>query len=203
MKKNLTATELAVYNYISKSIKRDGYAPSVRDIMTALDLRSTSTVHSYIVRLEAKGYLHKEAGKSRTLRTETNVTQSRNVVKIPLLGRVAAGTPILAAENHEGYVEYAMTNRNLQPTELFALRISGFSMKDAGLLPNDTIVVQKTNYATNGDIVVALVEDEATVKRYYKENGHYRLQPENDEMEPIIVNDVFIVGKVVSMMRDY
>jgi len=204
MKKQLTEKERAMYDYIVECLQRDGYAPSVRDILHALDIRSTSTVHTYLNRLEQKGYLHKERGKSRTLRTEeNNAPRSRSTVKVPLLGRVAAGTPLLAVENHEGFLDYPVTDRSMLDAELFGLRVSGDSMIEAGILDGDVIVVRKENTARNGEIVVALVDEEATVKTFYKEDGHYRLQPENSSMEPIFLDDVFVIGKVVSLLRSY
>ena len=203
MKVKLTEKENVIYEYIVDSLHRDGYAPSVRDIMYALEIKSTSTVHSYLNRLERKGYLHKEPGKSRTLRAENSSNPNRRTVKIPILGRVAAGLPLLAVENHEGYLDFPATDRSMFESELFGLRVTGESMIDIGILPDDIIVVRKESTANNGDIVVALVEDEATVKRFFKENGHYRLQPENKTMEPIIADEVFIIGRVISLLRNY
>ncbi len=199
----LTELEKKIYDYITQIIRRDGYSPSVRDIQNALSIKSTSTVHSYLSRLERKGYIQKETGKSRTLRIENNAFDARKSIKVPLLGKVTAGVPITAVENHEGYLDFPALNRSYNSTNLFALRVEGVSMINAGILDGDIVVVKKESYAENGDIVVALIEDEATVKRFYKENGHFRLQPENDALEPIIVDEVSILGKVVSVIRFY
>ena len=129
--------------------------------------------------------------------------ENSRTTKVPVVGRVAAGTPILAVENYEGYVDFPVLNSPYSYSQLFALRIAGTSMINAGILDGDIVVVAKTNLAENGEIVVALVNDEATVKRFYKENGHFRLQPENPSMEPILVDEVYILGKVVAVLRYY
>ncbi len=194
--------EKAIFDYISETIRTEGYAPSVRDIQNAIGIKSTSTVHAYLNRLAEKGLIQKETGKSRTLHTETS-REPHRTVRVPLLGCVRAGMPILAVENYEGYIDYPLMNRSYPANELFALRVKGESMIEAGILDGDIIVVKKENYAENGDIVVALVEDSATVKTFYKENGHFRLQPENPDMQPIIVDEVYILGKVVADLRFY
>jgi len=199
----LTNKEKEIYEYLTEAIRRDGYSPSVRDIQNALGIKSTSTVHAYLSRLEKKGYIQKEQGKSRTLRVESLSSEPQKTVKIPILGRVAAGSPILAVENHEGYIDFPTMNRAQAYGEMFGLRIQGESMIDAGIMNGDIVVVKKENYAQNGDIVVALVDDEATVKRFYKENGRFRLQPENKTMQPIYVNEVYILGKVIAVIRYY
>ena len=199
----LTEKERQVLEYITDTIRREGFSPSVRDIGEALNIKSTSTVQSYIKRLEEKGVLKRESGKSRTLRIDTYQRDSQRTVKVPILGKVAAGKPILAIENQEGYVDFPMPGVSRGYKDLFALRVAGESMINAGILSGDIVVVRRENYAENGDIVVALVEDEATVKRFYKENGHFRLQPENPTMEPIIVDEVFILGRVVAVLRYY
>lgn len=199
----LTPKEKQVYDYITETIRRMGYSPSVRDIQHDLGIKSTSTVHSYLNRLEEKGYILKENGKSRTLRVDSLGHEPQRTVRVPILGRVAAGMPILAVENCDGYIDFPITRGSYAPNELFALRVRGESMIEAGILDGDTVIIRKVNYAENGEIVVALVEDEATVKTFYKENGHFRLQPENASMEPIIVDSVYILGKVISVMRFY
>lgn len=200
----LTEKEKAMFDYINDIIKREGYSPSVRDIQSALSIKSTSTVHSYLERLEKKGLILKESGKSRTLRTEaSSVEEPHRTLRVPLLGRVRAGMPILAVENYEGYIDYPLLNRSYSANQLFALRITGNSMIEAGIFDGDIIIVRKEAVAENGEIVVALVEDEATVKTFYKENGHFRLQPENSSMDPIIVDEVFILGKVIAVFRFY
>ncbi|MBE6687431.1 MAG: transcriptional repressor LexA [Ruminococcaceae bacterium] len=199
----LTQKEQKVYDYIFESINRDGFSPSIRDIQLNVGIKSTSTVHAYLARLEEKGYINKEGGKSRTLRLGGARPQSRQSTKVPILGKVTAGMPILAVENFEGYIDFPLMNRAYAYNELFALRVSGESMIEAGILDGDIVIIKKEQYAENGDIVVALIEDEATVKTFYKEKGHYRLQPENPAMEPIIVDEVYILGKVISVLRYY
>lgn len=197
----LTPLEQAVYDYISRTIEKLGYAPSVRDIKAAVGIKSTSTVHSYLERLERKGYIEKEQGKSRTIRTRDK-QEEPTARKIPILGQVAAGTPILAVENCEGYVDFCPTGTTLGD-ELFALRINGESMIEAGIMNGDCVIVSRTSYVENGDIAVVLLDDEATVKTFYRENGIFRLQPENRTMKPIIVKSVYILGKVIASVRYY
>lgn len=203
MKQPLNDKEKKILDYIIDVKRRDGFAPSVRDIQRDLSIKSTSTVHAYLEKLEKKGWIHKENGKSRTLRTELFANDKKNTAKVPILGRVTAGMPILAVENHEGYIDFPMYKGSYVHNDLFALRVTGESMINAGILDGDIVVIRKESYAENGDIVVALIEDEATVKTFYKENGHFRLQPQNPEYEPIIVNEVLILGKVISVMRFY
>ena len=195
----LTPKEQLVYDFIVDTIRREGYSPSVRDIAAAVNMKSTSTVHHYIGRLEEKGYIQKESGKSRTLRIEK--AEQDTADKIPVLGRVAAGQPILAVEEIEGYLPFSMPGAG--DKELFALKVRGESMLWAGILDGDIVIVERTPTARNGEMVVALVEDSATVKTFYKENGHFRLQPENDAYEPIIVDEVIILGKVIASYRYY
>ena len=188
--------------YIQTVIKARGYAPSVREIGEAVGLRSTSTVHGNLTRLEKKGLLHRDAMKPRAmgLNEEPDLdVPASDVCRVPVIGRVAAGSPILAEENAEALLP--LPADFVGDGELFILRVRGESMINAGILNDDYIVVRKQIEARNGDIVVALVEDEATVIRYFKENGHFRLQPENDTMEPILVPEVTILGKVVSLLR--
>ena len=173
---------------------QDGLPPTVREICAAAGIKSTSTVHAYLKTLEENGYISRQSGLNRAIRLP-----GESVARVPLLGKVTAGQPILAVEEVEDYVPYS--GGGYQPGELFALRVSGTSMINAGIFDKDVVIVHKTPTAVNGDIVVALVGDEATVKRFYKENGHFRLQPENDAFEPIIVDEVSILGKVVSRVR--
>ena len=173
---------------------QDGLPPTVREICAAADIKSTSTVHAYLKVLEEGGYISRQSGLNRAIRLP-----GESVARVPLLGKVTAGQPVLAVEEVEDYVPYS--GGGYQPGELFALRVCGTSMINAGIFDQDVVIVHKTPTAVNGDIVVALVGDEATVKRFYKENGHFRLQPENDAFEPIIVNEVSILGKVVSLVR--
>ena len=197
----LTSKEQLVYDFILDTIRRDGYSPSVRDISNAVGIKSTSTVHHYLSRLESKGYIQKESGKSRTLRIEKN--DGDDADRIPLLGRVAAGQPILATENFEGYIDYYVNKRRYNVDNLFALIIKGESMIEAGIMNGDTVIVERTSYARNGDIVIALVGDEATCKVFYREEGHFRLQPQNSSMAPILVDEVVLLGKVIACFRNY
>ena len=203
----LEPKEQLVYDYIKENIKKNGYSPSIRDICSALGIKSTSTVHLCLDRLEKKGYIQKENGKSRTLRIESLASEetvgSSDSMNIPILGKVTAGVPILAVENYEGFVQYPVGAGTAPAGQMFALRVSGTSMIEAGILDGDIVIVEKTPTANNGDIVVALIDDEATVKTFYKENGHFRLQPENRTMLPIIVNSLMILGRVVASIRYY
>ncbi len=192
-----------VFEFIKKSREETGYAPSVRDIRDAVGIKSTSTVHSYIARLIKDGRLVKDDGKSRSLRVGAAEEASADVLKVPLLGKVAAGVPITAVENRDGYVEFAPTRKGANQSELFALKIQGESMIEAGIMDGDYIIVKSTPIADNGKIVVALIDDEATCKRLFVEDGHIRLQPENSAMEPIIVDDVRILGEVIACVRHY
>ncbi len=171
--------------------------PTVREICRDLKIKSTSTVHKYINQLVDEGYLEKTSGQNRTLRLP--ISPSANV---PVIGTVTAGLPITAIENIDGYITY--TGYKGDPKNLFALHVRGESMINAGILDGDIVIVRRTPMAENGEIVVALVDsEEATVKRFYKENGHFRLQPENDDFEPIIVDEVAILGKVIASIREY
>lgn len=192
----LNPKEQKVYDYIVQSIKKNGYAPSVRDICHDLEYKSTSTVHMYINRLEMFGYLSKEDGKSRAVK----LANDSNVLAVPIVDTVTAGVPILTSEQFDSYVGCV---GNYPTNELFALKIKGNSMVEAGILDKDIIVARKTCYAENGEIVVALIDNEATVKRFFRENGQYRLQPENSELGPIILDEVLIIGKVISVQRYY
>ena len=201
MKQGLTEKENEMYRYICESTEQNGYSPSVRDIQEALGIKSTATVHSYLNKLEAKGYIQKAQGKSRTLRVETETTASRSV-SVPIVGQVAAGLPVLAQENCEGTIEFCPP-RGVMRGELFALRIKGESMIEAGIMNGDYVIVNRTSYVENGDIAVVLIGDEATVKTFYRENGVFRLQPENRDMQPIITKEVYILGKVIADIRYY
>ena len=201
---HLTDREKDILAYIAKIVSEKGYSPSVRDIKSALSIRSTSTVHTYLQRLEEKGLLTKENGKSRTLRVDPSYQASIGFhAQIPILGRVTAGVPILATENFDGYVNFPTPKENGRTDGLFALRVYGTSMIEAGILDGDVVIVEKTETADSGEIVVAMIEDEATVKTFYKEDGHYRLQPENSTMKPIIVDSVQILGRVITSLRYY
>ena len=190
-----------ILDYIKHEILNKGYPPAVRDICEAVHLKSTSSVHSHLETLEKNGYIRRDPTKPRAIEIiddNFNLVR-REVVNVPIVGTVAAGVPLLAVENVENYfpipAEY-MPNR-----DTFMLKVKGDSMVNAGILNGDCVLVQKQSTASNGDMVVALVDDSATVKTFYKEDGYYRLQPENDYMEPIIVNDVMILGKVFGVFR--
>lgn len=199
--RKLKPREQSVYDYIAAAIIENGYAPSVRDIESALGFKSTSTVHMYINRLEEFGLIKKNDGKSRAITLCNTAAMSRN--KIPVLGRVTAGAPVLAEQNFDGYIDFAIEGKKYDPQNLFALKVSGVSMIEAGILDGDYVIVNRCDYAENGDIVVALIEDEATVKTFYKEKGHIRLQPENSALEPIIVKEMSVLGRVISSIRFY
>ncbi|MEG0771180.1 MAG: transcriptional repressor LexA [Clostridia bacterium] len=186
-----------IYNFIINNYEETGIIPTVREIATAVNLKSTSSVQRYINLLQDEGLLNKSLNKKRSVLPNG----FQKTVSIPIIGQVTAGVPILATENFEGYIPFPANKA--KSGEHFALTIKGDSMKNVGILNGDTIIVKKTSYAENGDIIVALIEDEATVKRFYKENGHYRLQPENDCYKPIITKSLDILGKVVSSIRYY
>ena len=200
-----------ILSYIQDVIETRGYPPSVREIGEAVGLRSTSTVHGHLTRLEKKGLLYRDAMKPRAMGLprsassddpdEDALLDDGRIRRIPVVGQVAAGQPILAEENIDEHM--ALPADLVGEGEHFILRVRGDSMIQAGIFNNDYIVVRKQPDAQNGEIVVAMVEDNATVKRFYKENGHFRLQPENDAMEPIIVPSVQILGKVVSLLRRF
>jgi len=197
--KDMTPRERSVFEYIKNSLSDNGYAPSVRDIRDALGFKSTSTVHMYLTRLADRGLITRDGGKSRAIHMD-GIGASNQV---PLVGKVTAGKPILAQEDFEGYISFCASSVGCRPDNLFALNIKGESMVDAGILDGDVVIVDKRTYAENGEIVVALIEDEATVKTFYKEDGHYRLQPENKTMEPIFAESVVVLGKVVASLRLY
>jgi repressor LexA len=199
----LNEKEKAVYEYISDCVDKNGYAPSVRDICAAVGIKSTSSVHDYIRRLEMKGYIRKSSGKSRALSIENaDAGDTGKMQRVPILGRVTAGQPILAVENYEGYVDFPTTMARGK-ANLFALRVMGESMIEAGIMDGDIVVVESRRYADDGEIVVAMIEDEATVKRFFRENDRVRLQPENHTMEPIYARDVTVLGKVIANFRFY
>ena len=197
----ITAKQQEILEYIKETILKKGYPPAVREICEAVKLKSTSSVHSHLETLEKNGYIRRDPTKPRTIEIIDecfNLTR-REVVNVPLVGTVAAGQPILAEENIENY--FPIPVEMLPNAQTFMLRVKGESMINVGIYDGDQIIVEEQDTARNGEIVVALVEDSATVKRFFKENGHYRLQPENDALEPIIVDAVQIVGKVVGLIR--
>ena len=201
----LTEKEQKAYDYITRSIREDGISPSVRDIAEALSIKSTSTVHSLLSALEQKGWIRRESGKSRSLRASgaRSSADSRRMAKVPVLGQIHAGSPVLSVQNYEGYVDFPLGNRSYDANDLFALRVKGSSMIGAGIMDGDIVVIKKEPAADNGTIVAALVDDEATLKTFYNDGSHIRLQPENPDFEPIIVRDCIILGRVVGCMRYY
>lgn len=191
---NLNDTDRAVFEFVKNSIE-DGYSPSIRDICEYFDMKSTSTAHRAVSKLIELGLLEKDSGKNRSLRLP-----GKNGMRVPLVGTVTAGQPITAIEYVEDFISFH-PDRNYQ-NPLFALNVRGESMINVGIFDGDIVVAEQVPTARNGEMVVALVDGEdATVKTFYKENGHFRLQPENDTMEPIIVNEVAILGKVVAVIR--
>ncbi len=190
-------TQRKIYEFLVER-STDGVPPSVREIGAAVGLRSTSSVQSNLDALEAAGYIQRDPLLKRSIRI---MGQADNVTQVPILGTVTAGAPILAVEQIEGYFPYTGTVSRDKP--LFALHVRGESMIQAGILDGDLVIAEKTPFARNGEIVIAMVDDEATCKTFYKENGYFRLQPENDTYEPIIVDDCSILGKVVAVMRYY
>ncbi|MBQ6708098.1 MAG: transcriptional repressor LexA [Clostridia bacterium] len=193
---DINNTQRKVYDYLVEKL-RDGVPPSVREIGAAVGLRSTASVQACLDALEKAGYISRDPMLKRSIRI---VGQSDMVTQVPLLGTVTAGMPILAVEQIERYLPFS--GHLTSDKTVFALHVKGESMINAGILDGDIVFVEKTPAARNGEIVVALIEDEATVKTFYKENGHFRLQPENDEFEPIIVNEVLILGKVIALYRE-
>jgi len=205
--------EKAILKFIEKEIEKKGYAPSVREIGKAVGLKSTATVHTYLAKLKEKGYIKKEDQKGRTLRllkggngedlTQKKETKEfysgKEMVEVPVIGKITAGEPILAVENVTD--TFPIPIDFVGNSESFMLTVRGESMIEAGILNGDYILVKKQNTAENGQIVVALIEDEATVKTFYKEKDHIRLQPENSTMEPIIVPTCEILGKVAGVFR--
>ena len=192
----LTKSERRVYEYLCEYIDENGYSPSVRDICTALGFASSSTVHLYLSRLEEKGYIEKEQKKSRSFRP---ILKSG----IPLLGRVHAGLPVGVEENAEEYIDFDASVLPYPKNELFALLVVGDSMIDAGIFEGDTLIVRKGGDPADGDIVVAMSDGEVTVKTFYRENGHFRLQPENKKYAPIIVKELTVLGIVVTLVRRF
>lgn len=199
----ITAKQQEILEYIKSEILNKGFPPSVREICEAVHLKSTSSVHSHLETLEKNGYIRRDPTKPRTIEIlddNFNLTR-REVVNVPLLGSVAAGQPLLAVENVETY--FPIPAEYLPNNQIFMLKVKGESMVNAGILDGDQVIVEQRENARNGEMVVALVEDSATVKTYYKEDGYYRLQPENDFMDPIIVPDgeLQILGKVIGVLR--
>ena len=205
-RKGLSAKQEEILSYIKSEILSKGYPPAVREICTAVGLKSTSSVHAHLESLERMGYIRRDPTKSRTIEIADDDFYGvgrQEMFSVPVVGRVAAGEPILAQENIENYFPYPAAELPSGVKNLFMLEVHGESMIGAGILDGDRILVQEQKTALNGEIVVALIDDSATVKRFYKENGYIRLQPENDAMDPIIVKDCVILGKVIALIRSY
>ena len=197
----ITDKQREILEYIKKEILNRGYPPTVRDICEAVNLKSTSSVHCHLETLEKNGYIRRDPTKPRAIEIvddNFNLTR-REFANVPLIGQVAAGQPLLAVENIESY--FPIPTEFMPNAESFMLKVKGESMINAGIFDGDNILVEKCDNVHNGDIVVALIDDSATVKTFYKEDGHIRLQPENDTMDPIIVPDCKIVGKVFGVFR--
>ena len=193
----ITDKQKEILEFIKACILKKGYPPTVREICEKVQLKSTSSVHSHLEQLEKNGYIHRDPTKPRAIEIVDDTR--RELVNVPLIGTVAAGAPILADENVENY--FPIPAELLPNSETFMLKVRGNSMIDVGIYDGDRVIVEQTSVAENGEIVVALIDDSATVKRFFKENGHYRLQPENATMDPIIVDKVQILGKVIGLLR--
>lgn len=205
-KKDLTKRQQQILDFILTEIHKKGYPPSVREIGKAIGLSSSSTVHSHLAALEKKGYIRRDPSKPRALEVldfrDTEVAIMPDKIRtVPLVGEIAAGQPILAQENIEDV--FPLPKDLVTSENTFALKVKGDSMIEAGIFEGDYLVVKQQKTADNGDIVVAMIEDEATVKRFYKENDMVRLQPENPSMEPILTNEVIILGKAVALIRKF
>lgn len=199
----LSDKQKKILEFIKNELLNRGYPPSVREICDAVGLKSTSTVHGHLERLEKKGFIRRDPTKPRAIEVidDSFTPVKREMVNVPILGRITAGQPILAVENIEDYFPIPV---DYMPNEItFMLRVEGESMVNAGIFDGDLILVKKQNYAYDRDIVAALIDDEVTVKRYFKEEDHIRLQPENDFMSPIIVDNVYVLGKVVGLFRRF
>lgn len=200
-KARITAKQQEILEFVRESIMNSGYPPTVREIGEAVHLRSTSSVQSHLDALEKNGFIRRNPMRSRSIEIVDDEfgLYHGEMVRVPLIGRVAAGEPLLAVQNIEGYFPFPADQ--LPKNQLFLLRVRGESMINMGIFDGDLILVEQNQTARNGDVVVALVEDSATVKRFYKENGYIRLQPENDDMDPIIVPDCRILGHVIGLLR--
>ena len=197
----ISAKQKEILEYIKQSILSHGYPPAVREICEAVHLKSTSSVHSHLETLEKNGYIRRDPSKPRAIEIiddNFNLTR-RELVNVPIVGTVTAGEPILAIENIQGY--FPIMPEFVNNKQTFMLKVKGESMINAGIFDGDNVLVKRQSTASNGDIVVALVDDSATVKTFYKEDGYYRLQPENDSMDPIIVKECSILGKVFGVFR--
>lgn len=203
MLEDLTQKQIEILLYIKSEVQRQGYPPAVREICKGVNLKSTSTVHGHLEKLEAKGYIRKDPTKPRAIeildRNDGFLLASKKTIDVPILGRVTAGAPILAVENIED--TYPIPLELVEGHDVFMLKIQGESMIEAGILDGDLVLVREQSSALNGDIVVALLDEEATVKRFFREDNIIRLQPENQFMTPIYSKDVSILGKVIGLYR--
>ncbi|HDE3577824.1 TPA: transcriptional repressor LexA [Staphylococcus aureus] len=205
--RELTKRQSEIYNYIKQVVQTKGYPPSVREIGEAVGLASSSTVHGHLSRLEEKGYIRRDPTKPRAIEIVSDQTNDNinmeETIHVPVIGKVTAGVPITAVENIEEYFplpEHLISTHN---SDIFILNVVGDSMIEAGILDGDKVIVRSQTIAENGDIIVAMTEeDEATVKRFYKEKNRYRLQPENSTMEPIYLDNVAVIGKVIGLYRE-
>jgi len=190
-----------ILKFLKQELAEKGYPPSVREICNAVGLKSTSTVHGHLERLEKMGLIRRDPTKPRAIEIldDTTHLSKKELVNVPIVGKVTAGQPILAVENIED--TFPLPVEYLHNSNVFMLTVKGDSMIEAGILDGDYVIVKQQSHAENGDIVVALIEDEATVKTFYKETDHIRLQPQNSSMDPIIVRDVLILGKVIGVIR--
>ena len=197
----ISAKQKEILEYLKSQIVSKGYPPAVREICEAVKLKSTSSVHSHLETLEKNGYIRRDPSKPRAIEIIDDIfnLSRREMVNVPIVGTITAGQPILAVENVEGY--FPIPSEYMPNEETFMLKVKGESMINAGIFDGDKILVQKQSSASNGEIVVALIDDSVTVKTFYKENGHYRLQPQNDTMDPIIVPELNILGKVIGLFR--
>lgn len=197
----ITAKQTEILEYIKSEILNRGFPPAVREICEAVHLKSTSSVHSHLETLEKNGYIRRDPTKPRAIEILDDSFQMlrREMVNVPILGKIAAGSPLLAVENIESY--FPIPAEYMPNAQTFMLQVQGESMINAGILPGDHILVKQQSTAENGDMIAALIEDSATVKTFYKEKDYYRLQPENETMEPIIVKDLQILGKVIGVFR--
>lgn len=199
----LNEKQKEVYDFLLEFTRTNGYPPSVREICTAVSLRSTSTVHGHLKRLEKKGLIYRDPTKPRAIViNEISLNNIGNTLKIPIVGNITAGMPILATENIDGSFEISL-NSIKHDRDLFALKVQGQSMINVGINDGDLAIIEQCNFAENGKIVVALINDEATLKTFYKEKDHIRLQPENNSMNPIIVKDCSILGVLVGIFRTF
>lgn len=206
--KELTKRQSEIFNYIKQIVQSKGYPPSVREIGEAVGLASSSTVHGHLSRLEEKGYIRRDPTKPRAIEIVNDVMgeplNMEETIYVPVIGKVTAGTPITAVENVEEYYPLPEHFTSTHNGQIFILNVVGDSMIEAGILDGDRVIVRSQSFAENGDIIVAMTEEEeATIKRFYKEKNRYRLQPENNSLEPIYLNHVSVLGKVIGLFREF